>query len=258
MVSRLSSPTAKRLFVRALVASLCATAALAIGILLLGDFEKTPLRILATTALISLYSLFALPAGVLLDRRRLVPLAWTVIGLAAGGFLLALALVWGAGGDALGKLVVTVTAFGGAGAQFAMLTARRRADDSAPVRRLYGLAAGAAALLALLISIAAWAEIEDETYYRALGAVAVVNVLLAVLQPVLRRSARSGGLPAQAYRFVCGFDGVPARLPPDGFRSLGEGRIECELEAADFAAALARAVRAIERQGGRVRTVERL
>ncbi len=64
-------------------------------------------------------------------------------------------------------------------------------------------------------------------------------------------------MPAPYVRRIAA-DASASRLPPEGFRSRGEGRIECELEAADFAAALARAVPAIECQGGRVRTVERL
>jgi len=58
----------KRLALVALVASLSATALLAIGILLFAEFDDTSGRILATTALIGLFSLLTLPAGALLDR----------------------------------------------------------------------------------------------------------------------------------------------------------------------------------------------
>jgi hypothetical protein len=57
----------KRLFALVLVFALCTSALLAIGILLLGEFDETQARILVTTGL---FSLLALPGGVLLDQGR--------------------------------------------------------------------------------------------------------------------------------------------------------------------------------------------
>ena len=70
---------------------MCATAALAVGILLFSDFDETAARILGTTAAISFFSLLALPGSVLLDRRASPVVAWASLALAAVGFALVLA-----------------------------------------------------------------------------------------------------------------------------------------------------------------------
>src|SRR4051812_16573415 len=97
----------KRLFFIGLIASLSATALIAIVTLLVGDFDETGGRILLTTALLSGFSLFALPAGALLDRGRGVWLAYAVLALSALAFVVAMTLVWGSwddgGGDHLWK-----------------------------------------------------------------------------------------------------------------------------------------------------------
>lgn len=204
---------ARRLFLRTLIASLCVTAGLAIVTLLVGDFDETAGRILATTAFVSLYSLMGLPGGVLLDQGRARLLAWVLVSLASLSFLLAMGAVWGAGDDLWKPLVVT-SAFAGACAQIAAATSRRRETDARAVDRLYLASIVLSFLLAGLISYAAVAEVDDDGYYRFLGAVAVGTVLSALLQPIVRRAARAA-VPAAAEE-----DGSPRliltldRLPP--------------------------------------------
>jgi hypothetical protein len=95
-----------------------------------------------------------------------------------------------------------------------------------------------------MASAAAWAEIDEGGFYRVLAALAVVAVLVTLLQPILRKT-------------------TAPRLPrTGGFRlrlTLDDGReIERENGGGDFADAVARAVRRAERQGSRVRKIERL
>ena len=233
----------RRLFLVAVVVSLCATAVIAIVTLLLGDFGETEGRILLTTAAISLYSLLSLPAGALLDQGRLQPLALANLALAVLGFLLAMNLVWiqwDDAGDASWKSLVVVTAAAGALAQAGGVESRRRDGDPEWVRRLAIASHASAVLFAALISIAALEEVEDDGYYRALGVVAVANVLLVALQPVLRRL---GGAVANVHRLACVTE--------------GGRRVERELPARDFAAAAEQAIRELERGGERVARVER-
>jgi MFS family permease len=176
----------RRLFLRALVASLSATAALAIGTLLFAEFDDTAGRILATTALISAASLFSLPAGVLLDQGRATLLAWAVLALAAAAFVLSMVLVWGDVED-VWKAVVTLAVFAAASSQTAASTARRRGDDPPGVVRLYLASIVLGYGLATLLTVAALEEVENADYYRFVGAVAVAAVLAALLQPILRR-----------------------------------------------------------------------
>lgn len=226
----------------AIAASLTATALLAIGILLFGDFGETEGRILATTALLAGYALLALPAGFLFDQSRLPLLAATVVTLAAAGFALALAAVWtNEPSDELGKSLMTVTVFAVAATQTAALAARRRASDPTSVRVLFAASCVLALVLAALATVAAWAEIEDSLlYFRILAAVAVLDVLLVVLQPVVALARPRG-------------DVHRLRLTVDP-----GGELETTIEATDFAAAAARAIRTAERDGRRVVRLERV
>jgi hypothetical protein len=178
-------------FLWALVASLCVTAVVAIATLLFAEFDNTAARILATTALLSLASLVSLPAGVLLDRRRAVPLAWGTIAAAALGFVLAMVAIWGERGeDWLTRVTWTLWLAAGAGAQASAVTALVRPGDSRRLRILHAVSILLATLLAALVALAVWIEPEGETYARITGAVAVAAVLASLLQPILRRVER--------------------------------------------------------------------
>jgi hypothetical protein len=227
----------KRLFALVLVLALSASALLAIAILLFGEFDETQARILVTTGLIGFYSLLSLPGGVLLDQGRFAVLAWPVIVLAVFAFALALTLTWGdVDDDAMWKLAGSATAVTGAFSQTATTTSRRRDADATGVRLLYLLSICAVFLLAVLIVAAIWQRIEDEGYYRFLGAVAVGNLLLVLLQPVARRISGAPKPPAHegAYRLVFTLTGTPAQ------RAVEEAKL------------------ALERGGAKVEKVERL
>jgi hypothetical protein len=254
----------KRLFFIGLIASLSATAFIAILTLLLGEFDETGGRILLTTALLSGFSLFALPAGSLLDQRRAVLLAYAVLALSALAFVVAMTLVWGSWDDdndheRQWKTLAVLASFAAAGAQIAATTSRRRADDSDAVRWLYGTSVALALLFAVLVSVAAINEIDDEGFYRALGAVTVADVLLVIVQSVARR-LRPGGpaaaaAPGGSHTLRIHVDGTPAELPA-GYTASGQA-VECTVPGSDFADAVARAIRTREQAGLRVERIER-
>jgi hypothetical protein len=232
--------TGRRVALSAIAASLIATALLAIGILLFGDFGETEGRILGTTALLAGYALLVLPAGFLFDQSRLSLLAATVVVLSAAGLSLALATVWASDPpDGLGKSATTVTVFALAATQAAALAARRRASDPASVWALFAASCALALALATMAAVAAWAEIDDSLYFRLLAALAVLDVLLVALQPLLALARPRGRV--HRLRLV---------VEPGG-------ETELSIEAADFAAAATRAIRAAERGGGRVLRIER-
>lgn len=233
-------PTGKRILLFAIAASLSATALLAIGILLLGDFGEREGRILATTALLAAYGLLALPAGFLFDQRRLRELGATVLVLASTGFAAAAAAVWTSSPpDELGNTVATITAFAVASTQTAALAARHRAQDPSSVRRLFAASTALALLLAAMLTAGAWAEIDSSAYYRILAAFAVLDVLIVALQPILALMRPVGA----AYRL---------RI----FVEPGEV-VETTVEAPDLGSAAARAIRTIERSGREVTGLER-
>jgi len=188
----------RRLFLWALVASLCVTAAIAIATLLVAEFDETARRILATTALLSLASLLSLPAGVLLDRRRAVPLAWGTIAASAAGFALAMIVIWGLQDkESLARLSWTFWLGAGAGAQAAAVTSMLQAGDSRRLRVVSVLSILLAASLAALIALAVWIEPDVAAYFRATGAVAVAAVLASLLQPILRRMEQPAMRPPE-------------------------------------------------------------
>jgi hypothetical protein len=245
----------------ALLVSLTATGAIAIGILLFAEFDETAGKILWTTTLVALFSLFALPSGVLLDQNRYRWLAWTAIVVATAAFAVTLVLVWTYWGEdapeGLWKSIAVLGSFAAAGALVSGTTARRSAADSRAVRWLWAAGIVLSLLAATLVSIAVAWEVERSGFFRILGAVVVAAVLAVVVQLVAGRMA--GGAPAQAFAFRCTLDGAaPAGLPAGYAAAAGESVVACEVSGADFAAAVAAAIRTLEREGARVERVERV
>ena len=224
---------AKRLFFIALIASLSATAALAIVFLLVADFDETTTRILVTTLLLSLASFFALPAGVLLDQGRYRGLAWTTIVLSALAFALSMVVTWrdweDEGGEGIWKALATLAGFAAASSQAAMTTSRLRAGDTRGVRLLYLGSLALAGILALMITLAAWAEVDHEWYYRLLGALAVADVLLVVVQSVARRLGTATADRRPGHRVVFTLDREPSEEAlAEAVQALGRGGVGVE------------------------------
>lgn len=222
-----------------------ATAGLAIGFLLLADFNERTWKVIGTTALLSGFSLLGLPGAALLDQGRAIALGWANLLLSGAGLTLSLVLVWSeSDSERSWKVLVVLVAFGGATAQASGTTARRRAGDPRSVQLLYLGAHAGGVLLASLISLAAWQEIEDEGFYRFLGALAVAEVLAVVLQPILRRTTgRAAPVALTSFSFTC---------------TLDDGReVERREDAPDFASAVASAITELERSSASVLRIER-
>lgn len=219
----------KRLFLVALVVSLTATGLIAIGILLFAEFDDTSGRILATTGLIGLFSLLSLPAGVLLDRGQARLLGYVTIGVAALGLVITLILLWGDVEDeTASKLAVTIALAAGALAQSAATTSRRRETDSPTVRGLYLGAICASAALVVMLSAAVWGDIGDDTFFRFVGALAVADLLLVLLQPAVRRMTPPAAAP-KSFRLVLTLDRAPsAEAVTASVRALEEHGLEVE------------------------------
>jgi hypothetical protein len=232
----------KQLVVWLTITSLAATAALAIGVLLLGDFRDTEARILLTTLAISVSGLLGLPAAVLLEQGRSPALAWASITLTVVLFAAFEIMLWQNEDSEPGwKFVGALAAVTVASTQISALTSRLRSGDRPSVRTVYASAVALVALIALLVVAAIWEEIEDASYYRTLAALVVLNVFLVVVQPFLRKLG-----PAEGGAFR-----VRLATEPGGVHEL-------ELSGRDFADAVARSIREHERGGRRVTRLERL
>jgi hypothetical protein len=227
---------ARKLLLSAIVGALCLTAGIAVVVLLSGHFDDTSWRILATTSAISFFGLLGVPVGMLLERGRAVLLAQASGALTFAAFVLTLAVIWRHWADGVGKTWGVVLTLALAASQAAVVEARRRETDTQAISVLVGVSMLTGSLLAVLGITAILLEIDNGTYYRTLGAVAVIDVLLVALVAVLRR----------------GEDPIaqPYRLRVNGELIEAPGR--------DFATAVAAAIRTAESEGKTVQRVERV
>ena len=177
----------KRLLLLGVATLLCATALIAIAILLVGRFGDTEQHVLATTLLLGGFGVVALPGVLLLDRRRLRPLAAAAVTAAAVAAALSLVSVWADSGDRVGKAVGTASLLALAGAQVCGLEAWT-ARTTQLVRRLFAASCATAVLLVALLTTLLWAQPDNAFWSRLAGALAVLDVLLVALQPVLSRA----------------------------------------------------------------------
>jgi hypothetical protein len=140
------------------------------------------------------------------------------------------------------KALAITAGFAGALGQIATSLARRRPSDPPSVRPLGAVAGVCALTVEALIAYAAIAEVDDGGYYRFLGAVFILDVLLVALESVVRRlGARPAVEPGQA-AFVC---------------VLADGRqVRREARAHDLPTEVASALRELTARGERVRSVE--
>ncbi len=232
----------RRLLLVAAILALSITAIIAIVALLAGDFADTELRVLATTGGFGLSSLIAMRGTELLNQRRHVVLGHAVISLSALSFLIELWILWLDDDSELAwKSYVCSISIAVATAQIAGMLGRRRATDPAWIPRLVWAAGASAVVVAAMGCAAAIGEISRAGYYRALGALVVLNVFLVLLQPVVRRLGKPAAeIDGSGRRFVL--------VLADGSRIDREG--------ADLPAAVAGALREAEQSGRRVTRIE--
>lgn len=225
----------KRVLLLIVAVLLSVSALLAVGILLVGRFGSVEGRILGSTALLAGFGVVALPAILLLDKKRAPRLALPAVALTALAAVLALVSVWSASrSDTLGRTVGSTTIVAVAFAQVCALTARRERRDPVSVARLFVASCAAAGLAATLAVVFVWANPHGSLAPRILGAVVVVDLLLVALQPILARARPS----TDVYRFAV-------------VLTSGE-RLEVSAAGGDVASAAARAIRSIERERGSV------
>ena len=228
-----STQSSRRVLLLAVAGTMIAAAALAIGILLFGDFGGTEGRILITTLILAAHGVLAVPAAILHDRRRLPLLALAGAVLVAAGAVLNVVAVWvDSDSELFGKVIGTVWALLVPTVVAAALAARPRRHRLFPVS--IALAYLSAALLISLI----WAETENDLFFRVLGALVVLTVLLVALQPLLLRAR-----PDRVAQ--------PLRLVDDSGTAT-----EVVVVAESLADAAASAIRDAEREGRHVRSVE--
>jgi hypothetical protein len=134
--------------------------------------------------------------------------------------------------------VGSVTLFAVMSAQASLLAFRRQDRDPSVVHRLFATSCGTGALIAVIGSTMLWANPNGGLYPRLFGALVVLDLLLVALQPILARARPAG--PVHRLRVVLASGDV----------------VNATIEGGDLATAAAKAIRAAERDGGRVTGIE--
>jgi hypothetical protein len=214
-----SFPSLKRLFFVTLITALAGTGALAVLALLSGDLSEGNWRVIATSGLVALASLMAMPAGILIERALAPFVAWATLALVGAAFFYAMALVWDI--TETFEPLVGLAAVAAAASQTAALTALTKGTGGG---FLYIAATALAFFAAILLG---WMVLEGEyELWHVLGAVVVADVVCALIQPLVGRLRT---LPAAAasngYRVVFAVDSEPGldelEAARDALASLG-------------------------------------
>lgn len=222
----------RRTLLLGVAAAMTSAAALAIGILLFGDFGGTEGRVLLTTVLLAVHGALAVPAAVLWDQRRLPGLALAcAVVVAVAAVLNIIGVWWSSDSQTFGKVLGTAMIL-------AVPTVATTALATRPRHRLFFPSVGLMYLSAGLATGAIWSETAREGYLRVLGTAVVLAVLLVALQPLLLRLRRD-----EVER--------PLRLVDDTGTT-----VDVLVRADSLADAAARAIREAEREGRHVRSVE--
>jgi hypothetical protein len=198
----MDKPFLKRLFLTGIVTSLVCSALAGIMVLILGTFDDTSTKVLLTTLSIGVFSVASLAMLRNLESKSRSYHLFAVTGLmvSAGALLLILLTIWGSiDYDGVWKTAATLSILAISAAHASLLlplrekgiaTARSVTDFT-----LVFIAAVAGMLVYLVWSSDAW-DISD-TFWRALGVFAILDVLGTVVGPLLAKfySKPAGGPP---------------------------------------------------------------
>jgi hypothetical protein len=219
--------------------ALAATGIAGVLVLLSGNESDTSGRILGTTAAIAGASLLAVPGAVLFDRMRALLLARITVGLAGVNLLLVLIMIWGVeDADALWKTFACAIAAGLACTQTSALVATRREGERPAVHGLFVAATVVVAVVAALGAVGAVAEVENDVFWRIFGALSVVDIVLVLMRPIVRRMVPPGAEGTGGYR-------LQITVEPGGER-------EVIAQGHDLAAAVSAEIHRAEESGERV------
>ena len=175
-------------------AALCMAAAVAIVVVLSGESSSTAGRLAWTAVALLLLGLAAAAGTSALDQPGWERIGWLCQVVALIGFAVTAITIWTTPEDveaetgllkAIGVLFVLSFAL----AHLSLL-ARRRNGDGRLVRGLVVATRGVVLGLAAVLAVAILDEISDDTYYRWVGAVAILWALGTALVPIARRLGR--------------------------------------------------------------------
>ena len=173
-----------------LIVALAASAFTAIVIVVQGDFTGIDGKVLGTTGAVAGFTLLALPSLVHLERRRYLPLSAAAIVASLASFGMLVTLIWGfdafedtSSAKTLGSMVIIAIA-----ANHLSLILFARPGRSALVAACVGLTSGLVTVVATMLVTAIWGEVGAGPFWRALAALAILDVLGTITTPLLART----------------------------------------------------------------------
>lgn len=178
----------RRLFLISLIASVATSAAIGIGVLLLGNFGMIEVRILMTTMVITIVSVLGLACGAYIEIRggRELPYAGILFSVIAG--LMSFFVIWNVLDDyeVFIKSFLTVTLLATACSHLSLL-ALARLDRRFSWTRISAVIC--MVLLCAILLFILWFEPtgESDLIYRVLGVLGILLASITVVTPVLHK-----------------------------------------------------------------------
>ena len=175
----------KSLCLKSLIGFLSLSALIAVASLLGGDFGSTQIKVILTTLTISGASICAMACFAFIEKRGLVIPGSAGVGCALLAAIMTITGIWNSfDGQFAWKLTLTLITLAAAFAHSFLLLIptldqRYRWSQTALVAFVV--------LLASMILLAMWASISSDAYYRFMGVLAVIVVLLTLVVPICSR-----------------------------------------------------------------------
>ena len=186
-------PPARQVVFLMLAGSIVAATSLAIIGILTGECGEAMGRAFGSTAACFAYGFLALVGTYRIGQRRTATLANASVVASVIGLGTSVLAIWAEDSANLGKLATVgfIAAFATAHASF--LQARRRETDHSVVRKLVSATHVFIAIAAIMLCILV-VSIEDvgEGFGRTLAIVLLIDMMLNVLVPIVRRAIRGG------------------------------------------------------------------
>ena len=182
----------KRYIIMVLVATLCVAAIGGIYAFIFGSFSDIQVRIMITSLSLAVFSLTGLSCAVWIEKKRLLPLAYSGITISGLTWLIILRLTWDMHENS-GHWVETLNKLGGMGAVLSLalayssllLTLRKSAGV---VEYIINFTLGCLSVVTIMLLGLIWFEWQVHSqFWRVLGVFAILTVLGTVLTPLVRR-----------------------------------------------------------------------
>ena len=182
----------KRFMLVVLAAAFCIAALGGIYAFVFGNFSDIQIRIMITSLSLTVFSLTGLSCAVWIEKKRLLPLAYSGITVSGLTWLIIFRLTWEMHENS-GHWVETLTKLGGMGVVLSLalayssllLTMRKSAGV---VANIINFTLGCLSVVAIMLLGLIWFEWQVQSqFWRVLGVFAILTVLGTVLAPLVRK-----------------------------------------------------------------------